>query len=117
MSLQIKDTCAERQYATCTFYETELPAFSLLTDDCITIEETTAEQYDLIGKIRGEIDLTSLGASCITYTLVSGKLLVKNALLAHQTKICALESLITAQNATIVSMQAAILALQNTPCP
>lgn len=86
---KIKYGC-DVQRATCTLYETALPEFSSITD-CPDIDATTTELYSLVGDIREENDLSNLGENCITYTLVSGKLPVKNALLKLEEEVCALK--------------------------
>ena len=89
---KIKNTCAEKNYATCVYYELEVPTFSSLVDqDCITIEETTEDLYDLVGGIKSEIELSSLGDSCLDYVQEDGKTLVKNVLLKYEEEICILK--------------------------
>lgn len=90
---QIKNMCGEKTYATCTYYELELPTFSTLLDqDCTTIEETTADLYEAVGAVKSEIDLTSLGESCLTYVQEEGKNIVKNVLLKYEQEICELKN-------------------------
>ena len=49
---KIKHTCAEKNYATCVYYELEVPDFSsLVGEDCITLEETTEDQYNILADI------------------------------------------------------------------
>lgn len=116
-TVKTKNTCPDRQYASCTFYETDLPEFSKIEDDCVTLEETTEDLYTLVGEIKDRIDLSELGNECITYIEVEGKIFVKNALLAHEQKICELEELIQNQANLITTMQEAIEALQANNCP
>lgn len=88
---KIKNMCGEKTYATCTYYELEVPTFSTLLDqDCITIEETTADLYLAVGGIKSEIDLSSLGQGCINYG-VNPKT-VKSVLLKYEQEICELKS-------------------------
>ncbi len=66
---KLKYTCGKRQNARCTFYELDLPAWSsLLTEDCVTIEETTKELYDEVTAIKDFLDFDNLTEDCITYT-------------------------------------------------
>lgn len=87
----VKHTCPETGYATCIAYETILPEFSEL-EGCVSIEDTTTELYTLVGDIKDETDLSALGELCLSYTMVEGKLIVKNALLKFEEKICELET-------------------------
>jgi hypothetical protein len=90
---KIKHMCGEKTYATCTYYELEVPAFSeLLDQDCITIEETTADLYEVVGGVKSEIDLSSLGNDCLTYVQEEGQNIVKNVLLKYEQEICDLKS-------------------------
>jgi hypothetical protein len=90
---KIKHMCGEKTYATCTYYELEVPAFSeLLDQDCITIEETTADLYEAVGGVKSEIDLSSLGNDCLTYVQEEGQNIVKNVLLKYEQEICDLKS-------------------------
>lgn len=78
---KIKHTCTGNlQYSTCVQYELELPEFSEL-GDCVSIEDTTNELYNLVGEIRTETDLSELGNECLDYVLEEGKIIVKNVLL------------------------------------
>jgi len=68
-----KHTCGQKQYAGCTFYETELPEWSSLKDeDCVVLEETTAEIYEQITDILDGIDNSELGNDCLEYTTEGG---------------------------------------------
>jgi hypothetical protein len=88
---KIKHTCAEKNYATCVYYELEVPDFSsLVGEDCITLEETTEDIYELIGGIKSEIDLSALGEACIEYD-VNPKT-VKSVLLQYEQEICDLRA-------------------------
>lgn len=88
---KIKHMCGEKTYATCTYYELDVPAFSsLVGDECITIEETTEDLYNLVGGIKSEIDLSALGQGCINYG-VNPKT-VKSVLLKYEQEICELKS-------------------------
>jgi hypothetical protein len=88
---KIKHTCAEKNYATCVYYELEVPDFSsLVGEDCITLEETTEDIYELIGDIKSEIDLSALGEACIEYD-VNPKT-VKSVLLQYEQEICDLRA-------------------------
>lgn len=89
---KIKNMCGEKTYATCTYYELEVPTFSTLVDeDCITIEETTEDLYNAVGGVKSEIDLSELGDQCLDYVQEDGKNIVKNVLLKYEQEICDLK--------------------------
>jgi hypothetical protein len=89
---KIKHTCAEKNYATCVHYELEVPTFSsLVNQDCITIEETTEDLYEVVGGVKSEIELSALGDGCLAYVQEGGKTIVKNVLLKYEEEICALK--------------------------
>lgn len=98
---KIKHTCAEKNYATCVYYELEVPDFSSLVDqDCITLEETTEDQYNLIGGVKSEIDLSALGQDCINYG-VNPKT-VKSVLLKYEQEICDLKAKVQTLETTAI---------------
>jgi hypothetical protein len=89
---KVSNTCGTNQYAPCVFYELDLPDFSLIEDDCVTIEDTTSDVYALISDIREQLDLSDLGEDCLTYALDSNsKIVVKNVLAKIEEKYCELE--------------------------
>jgi len=78
------NTCGDKIYAACVYYETELPSFTLITgNECKTIELVVADIYTILGNIKSEIDLTILEVNGIDYTLEEGKILTKNAFKKH----------------------------------
>lgn len=96
MCNKTKHTCGDPNYATCVTYEKELPDFTKITDNCYTIEETTEDQYLILGDIKEEIDLSELGEQCLSYVLdENDKIVVKNVLLKYEEKICEMETKIT----------------------
>lgn len=89
---EVKSTCTDKSYATCIYYELDVPEYSSLKDlNCTTLEETTKETYDLITKIKSETDLSSLGEACLEYVKEAGILTVKSVLLTYEEEICALK--------------------------
>ena len=103
----------KKVYSTCVSYEKELPEFSEL-DECVSIEETTEELYNLVGTIREELDLESLEFDCIQ---ISGDKKVKLILQTLINKLCTLNTQITEQSDLITTMQEQILNLQEQNCP
>lgn len=89
----INNTCGETHYAACTQYEGALPAFTTLAAaNCYTLEEIIADIYQIETGIKDEIDLTDLLANSITYTLVDGAVIVKNALVKHADMLIAMQA-------------------------
>mgnify|MGYP003452283363 FL=1 len=109
---KIKQHCTKVE-ADCVKYNRELPSFSELMD-CISIAETTEEQYNLIGEIKDEIDLTTLDYDC--GALPTDKS-VKSLIQFLLDKDCAQQELIEELQAINVTMQQQIEDLQNSNCP
>ena len=88
-----KNTCGERLFATCVYYEGVLPSFStLVTADCYTLEEIIADTYLLLEGINDQIEVdTLLGDKCISYTLEGGVITVRQALSTLETEVCDLK--------------------------
>lgn len=88
-----KNTCGEKIFATCVYIEGELPAITTLeAADCYTLEEVVADTYLLLEGIKGEIEVdTILGETCLSYTLVEGKITVRQVLKTMETEICDLK--------------------------
>lgn len=98
---KIKHTCAEKNYATCVYYELEVPDFSsLVGEDCITLEETTEDQYNILSGIKSEINLSALGQDCITYGVTPKT--VKNVLLRYEQEICDLKDRVNTLETTAI---------------
>jgi hypothetical protein len=86
---KIKDTCGTRIVAECVDYEATINSNSVLVEtDCLTISETTQDIYTQLE----QINLSTLGESCLTYVEIGGKLIVKNVLLKMEEEICSLKS-------------------------
>jgi hypothetical protein len=98
---KIKHTCSEKNYATCVYYELEVPNFSnLVGEDCKTLEETTEDQYDILEGIKSEIDLSDLGEDCLTYEVTPKT--VKSVLLQYEQEICDLRAKVEALETTAI---------------
>ena len=111
-------TCGTRGYATCVYYEGYIPPFSSLDqDDCNTVHETLEDIYNEMETMQDEADLSELGNECITYTETAGRILIKDAFKAMETKICELAALTTTMGETITTMQEQIEQLQEGNCP
>ena len=107
-----KHACGTINYDTCIKVEATLPEFSLL-EDCISLDEVIEEVYTFIGEIREEIDVTTV-TSC--ETLPTEKT-VKTLIQFLLDRDCVQQELIEEMQATIVSMQLAITALEEETCP
>lgn len=100
---KIKHTCAEKNYATCVYYELEVPSFSSLADeDCKTLEETTEDQYTILEDIKSEIDLSTLGQECeeLDYGVLPKT--VKNVILKYEEEICILKQKVQVLETTAI---------------
>lgn len=88
-----KNTCGERLFATCVYYEGVLPGFSsLAVADCYTLEEIVADTYLLFENINDQIEVnTVLGNKCLTYTLEAGIITVRQALVTLESEVCDLK--------------------------
>ena len=96
---KLKYTCGQRQNARCTFYEVDLPSWSLLlTEDCVTIEETNKELYDEVTVIKNFLDFDNLTEDCITYTYVDSENKKLSEVINPITlELCALKSMFESQ--------------------
>ena len=106
-NMKIKYTCEGEKPAMCIKYEGEVNTNSEYTEEgCLSIEETTQDQYNQLEKIWSKIDLSELGESCLEYlTDEDDKIVVKNVLLKFEEKICELEEKVTElQNRPICDM-------------
>ena len=95
-----KHNCGVRTPSTCVFYDLELPEISKLKvlEDCITIEETTDDIYNILDFIIDGIDTNELGKKCLEYKKTKNKyrpdkeiILVKDVLLKLEEAICELK--------------------------
>lgn len=90
---KIKQTCGETTYASCVTWEgTPNTQSELFEEECLNVESVIQDQYDQIGEIKEEIDLTALGEACLEYVLDEGKTTVKNVLLKFEEIICEQQS-------------------------
>lgn len=87
-----KHTCGDKSYATCVYYEKQIPEFSdLREEECITIEETTEDVYSILGQMKDELLLSELGQLCLTYVSGSEVNSIKKVLLKYEQEICLLK--------------------------
>ena len=100
---KIKHTCTEKNYATCIYYELEVPTFSsLVGEDCITLEETTEDTYNILGDILNDIDMSELGDNCIDYAPSRQGLKVKEVILQLEQEICDLKDRVNTLETTAI---------------
>lgn len=83
-----KETCGEVTYATCVDYEGDLGKNSKITDNCVTIQETTEDLYYITDDIITDLDMSDLGDNCLTYPLIEGSVRPKTVLKVHEDEIC-----------------------------
>lgn len=118
---KIKHTCAEKNYATCVYYELPIPTFSELHgEDCTTLEETTEDIYNILGDILGDIDVSALGENCINYNIGRGQVLkIKDVVLQLEQEICDLKDRVNVLETTAIcdiNITDCGLNLPNNPC-
>jgi len=115
---KVKHTCSEKNYATCVYYEIEVPDFSsLVNQDCITVEETTEDQYNILEGIKAELDLSTLGQDCINYGI--NLKTVKSVLLKYEQEICDLKQKVQVLETTAIcdmNITDCGLTLPDNPC-
>lgn len=115
---KVKHTCSEKNYATCVYYELEVPDFSsLVNQDCITLEETTEDQYNILEGIKAELDLSALGQDCINYGI--NPKTVKSVLLKYEQEICDLKQKVQVLETTAIcdmNITDCGLTLPDNPC-
>lgn len=109
---KIKTRC-KKTPASCVEYATTLPICSQL-EDCVTIEETTEELYNLVCGIKEEINLTELVGECLT---LPSNLTVKDMFQFLITSICNLQTQIDTQAELITTLEEQVTDIQSNPCP
>lgn len=90
---KINQTCGSTTYSSCTNFEGTPNIQSVLYGEtCLDQEIVDQDQYNQLGEIKTETDLTELGESCLVYVLEEGKIVVKNVLAKFEEEICTLKS-------------------------
>lgn len=89
---KIKETCGDNVYATCVDYEGVLGDNTKITDDCVTIEETTEDLYVITDEIITDLDTSELGQSCLNYPLTEGLIKPTSIFKIHEEKLCDLST-------------------------
>jgi|SRR5690606_17021237 len=57
--------CQNKEYAKCVYYEVEVPDWSLLVEEeCVNIEETTADIYGEITNLKDRLDFSEITSDC-----------------------------------------------------
>jgi hypothetical protein len=85
---KIKNTCTDSTFATCVDYENNLGENTKITVDCVTLDDTTKDIYDLVDDLFELIDLSNLGESCMPYI---GIVTIKSVLQRYEQEICDLK--------------------------
>ena len=111
---KIKIRC-KKNYANCINYETAVPSFSsLVEDDCISIEETTTDIYELITGIKTNLNLTTVTHNCLSSPLPTT---VSSMIQLLIDTLCTMKETITTQGDQIQTLQTAVQNLQTNTCP
>jgi hypothetical protein len=88
---KISERCTKKVNAVCVKYEGTLSSNTALdVEDCHDLEEVIEDINGQLDNINESIDLSGLGGSCIEYSPAGESLLVGEALLTLETKICEL---------------------------
>ena len=113
---KIKYTCSgEAAFAECVNFEGTVSEDSGLFDqNCLSVEQVIEDVYSMIDTINQEIDMSTLGNDCITFTEPKT---VSSVVYQMYLKLCALEDTIATQAQTIATMQLEITELQDGNCP
>lgn len=91
------NTCGDSMHASCVNTEVTPNSQSVIVDEsCLNAEQVLQDIYTQIDDLLKNIDLSGLGEDCLEYTLVDGKLLVKNAILKIEERFCELQERIVA---------------------
>ncbi len=101
-------------FSACTKYEKELPTFSKITDECVSIEDTTEDIYSIIGDLKSDIDVTGLENTCITFTEPKTP---SSVIEDMYNELCSLKELVETQNTTISELTSRIVDLETNNCP
>ena len=97
---KLKNTCGIKTPSRCVFYDLDLPEFSKLSilNECITIEETTNDLYNITDLVLSSIDTKELGKQCLKYKVSQNKykpfediVFIKDILLKFEEEICSLK--------------------------
>lgn len=94
-----KNTCGNRVPASCVFYDLNVPEYSKLDkEECLVIEETTEDLYNLVTWIKESIDLKNFEKDCLevddvedTYNKDKRRFLIKDVIIELKNKMCELE--------------------------
>lgn len=85
---KIKNTCTDSTFATCVDYENTLGENTKLDQPCITLDDTTKDQYELIDELFETLDLVDVPSGCLTYT---GEPDLKKIIEKYEEEICTLK--------------------------
>lgn len=88
------NTCGQKIFSTCVYYEGILPLVTTLgSEDCYTVEEIIVDTYQILSNISEEVEVdTLLGDLCLSYTMVEGRVTLKQAMLKFEEEICDLKN-------------------------
>lgn len=93
---KLKYNCGTRLNARCVFYDGYIPEDSPLSEEeCVVLEETTVDLYEITDDIKEQIDLSELPDECIDYNEEEvGNVKVNEAIIQHQKEICEIKDLL-----------------------
>lgn len=99
---KISNTCINYTYANCIKYEGTLGTSSTITSTCPVQKEVNEDLYTIVDNLTANSDTSSLGSSCLSYTLTDNKIILKTVLEVFETTICSnLTKISTLENKTL----------------
>lgn len=112
-----KNNCGSKVYATCVYYEGNLPEYSKLDKDCVVAEETIEELYKNQELILKSIDTSEIQEDCIDYPRTDdNKILVVDILQKLQDEICSIKEKPDTSSNNIDLSNLDMKCLEDEPC-
>ena len=111
---RISNTCGKKTQAVCVEYQGELSENTLITDQCVNVEEVIEDIITLVDGIKEEIDLSGLTGGCLT---LPSDLKTNTLFQFLITTICAMQEQITALEELTATQQEQIEEIIDGNCP
>jgi hypothetical protein len=108
-----KQTCNSSMYAVCVKSELAPPPYSSLVD-CFSTEEVDIDQYAILTKIKSEIDMSGITATCGTLPTIKE---TNDFIQYLVNRDCIKDAQITTLTARVITLETKVTAIQANPCP
>lgn len=85
---KLKSNCGPKRFATCVYYESDIPEWSDLSEEqCVVIEETTEDLYNKVTELIDELNVEGFSTDCdkIEIEEVDGKITIQSLLKTYLT--------------------------------